>query len=164
MDFIRNTKGFTLIEFIIVITITLIIATVGFVKWISKPFFTVASGAELLADDIRYAQSFSMSRGQHYQIIFKSPSSNTYRILDASDNPITLSSGLLYNTLPAGVVFSSISIPNGSSEIVFDGLGKPYSDADTTLPFTTIASIAIASGTISKTITVDPETGRVSIQ
>lgn len=165
MEFSANEKGFSLIELIIVIMITAIVATVAYIKWASGPSFALPSQAELLADDLRYAQNLSMSRGQHYQFVFKSPAINKYQILDSNNNPVTLPSGFLSYTLSSGITFGAINISGATNppRIVFDGLGKPYSDIAATQPLTSTATIALIAGSQTKVVNVSDETGRISI-
>jgi prepilin-type N-terminal cleavage/methylation domain-containing protein len=163
MEFFSRKNGFTTIEVIIVIVVMVIIARVAYMKWINKPLVSVAAQAALLADDIRYAQNLSMSNGQHYQFVFNAPSANKYQILDGSSNPVRLSSGLTYNSLSSGITFSSISITPSATQIVFDARGRPYADDAATQPLTAQAVITLSSGNITKTVSVDKETGRVSV-
>lgn len=70
------SSGFTLLELVFVLVIVGVIAAVAVPKWSSNAHLGL--GAEQLAQDIRYAQALSMSRGGGYTIV--RTASDTYRV------------------------------------------------------------------------------------
>lgn len=63
-----NNKSFTLIEFVVAITIMIVIATIGTAKFYSFDTLKLDAAAQKVASDIRYAQSLAMnfSPGSRY--------------------------------------------------------------------------------------------------
>lgn len=161
MDVISSkTNGFTLVELLIVIAIISILTVTVLPKW-QAGGINLGAQANQLASDIRYTQSLAMTSGQRYYLIKQS--SNTYQILNASGSPITLAFGGTTMTLNSGITFGTLTnLPN--SLIAFDGKGTPYTTS--TSPGTILASTAtmpLVSGSTTKTISITPETGRVTV-
>lgn len=156
----KNEKGFTLVELVMVILLLGILSAGTYFIW---PRDNINLGAEAanLASHIRYAQILSMTKGQRYR--FVKTSSTTYQIANSAGTAIQLPSGQTTVTLQAGIAFGTLTqLPNDL--IAFDGKGIPY--IDTGSPGTALASTATipltASGSTTLTIQIDPETGRVS--
>ena len=137
---VRSYSGFTIIELIISIIIVGILATV-----ISINFPHVATNinlnaqAESLANDIRYAQNFAMTKGEHCQFeVFTQ--TNNYRINNSTIH------------LDKKISFGAIT----NNLIIFNSNGVPYINNTATINLTT------TNGNTA-TITIYPETGSVTI-
>jgi len=148
-------------ELLMTMIIGSILAIGTYLAW---PTITINLGAQadLLADEIRSAQAFSMSKGQRFR--FVSTSTTQYQITDGSGNPITLYTGQTTGTLTTNVTFGAFTnLPNNL--IVFDTAGNPYSD--TLTPGTALSSAAtipVTAGGLTKNIVISPGTGRVIVQ
>jgi len=135
-----NSRGFTMIELVMVIVIIGILAVVVAPR-INIGASSVSTGAELVASDITLTQLEAMSR--HKQITISVTSgTQTY----------TYGNGRTRNLgeINAGLTVSS------ATPITFNSLGEPVGT-------TTAKTITLASGTSTKTVTVLPYTGKVSI-
>ncbi|MDR3476529.1 MAG: prepilin-type N-terminal cleavage/methylation domain-containing protein [Gammaproteobacteria bacterium] len=165
----RPTKGFTLIEFVILLLIIAILAIVININWPGSSL-TLGAEATQLATDLRYTQALSMTQGQRYCLKI---SGGTYQILNsATGSPILLAFGNVTSILGNGISFGSIS-PSGSAMFVFDGAGIPYYSGSTTCntanaqaatPLATSGSIPLTAGGQTRTILISAETGRVLVQ
>lgn len=157
--FFRDKKGFTLIELIIVIIILGVLSVGIYINWSGVPV-NVSAQANQIANDIRYTQALSMSKGERYRIVFSSAS---YQITNSSGTPITLPLGGTTETLTNGASFGAFTnLPNNL--IVFNGEGTPY--VTTALPGTPLASTAtipVVGGGSTKVISITPQTGRVTV-
>ncbi|MDX1902416.1 MAG: GspH/FimT family pseudopilin [Gammaproteobacteria bacterium] len=155
----RKAAGFTLIELIIVIIIMSILATKAYFNW-SSATINLASQANQIAADLRYAQTLSMTTGQRYR--FVKMSSTTYQILNSAGTAIQLTSGGTTATLSSGITFGTLTnLPNNL--VAFDGKGVPYTDTGS--PGTALASTAVinlSAGSNTTTVSIVPETGRVT--
>jgi prepilin-type N-terminal cleavage/methylation domain-containing protein len=157
----QKLQGFSLFELVIVLVVISIL-------WIFTYFSlqditnNLEGQAQQIANDIRYAQSLSMTRGQRYRWV--RASATTYQILNASGSPVTMIKGNTTVTLNSAISFGTLTnLP--SNLIAFDGLGTPY--IDTALPGTALSStanITLTAGGQTKTIIISPGTGRVSVQ
>ena len=139
--------GFTLIELIIVIILTAIIAAYASSRWTNT--VDLNAQAQQLVADIRYTQSLAMTKGERYRLTITT-STNSYAISSTSgsavnntvtNNPITY--------LANGITFSTISGLAAASPyyIAFNGYGVPYKDATaSTTPLTAVATITLTKG------------------
>lgn len=154
----RHTKGFTLIELVMVIVLLGTLAALASMRTPGDGINVVAQ-AEQLASDIRYTQSLAMSRGQRYRINFTATS---YQITDMSGGPqMHPGTGTTAAVLLTPAVLSGYNPPLTNDYVVFDSLGVPY-----TAPTTALAAVATLTLTDSgetATLRVVPQTGRVQI-
>jgi len=156
---IRTQHGFTIIELSIVIIIISLLAVYVFSN-LPVPSINLATAAAQLSDDIRYTQSLSMTKNQHYRLV--KLSTNTYHILNSAGTAIVLAQGTTA-TLPSGVTFGTwTNLTNNL--IAFDGRGIPYVDAATTTPLASTATINLAATGGTITVLISPQTGRVLVQ
>jgi prepilin-type N-terminal cleavage/methylation domain-containing protein len=161
MGIFLKEAGFTLIEMIMTIVVLGILLTGVYVKW---PGSTINLGGQAaqLANDLRYTQSLSMTKDQRYRLVIVS--STTYQILNASGTAVMNAMGGTTTTLNRGITFGTLSnLP--SSLVAFDGVGIPYTT--TAIPGTALsstASIPLTAGGSTKTVTIAPQTGMVSVQ
>jgi len=157
----RYQKGFTLIELICVIILLGILSVGAYLQW---PGSSINSGAQAqqVANDMRYTQALSMTKGKRYSFVITS--STTYQIQNSSGTAIITAMGGTTTTLNTGLSFGTLSnLPNNL--VTFDGNGIPYSTTGT--PGTVLsatASIPITGGSITQTITITPMTGRILVQ
>ncbi len=158
---LQGVRGFTLIEFVIVIILMGIIGGAVTLIW-PKSNINLGAQARQLASDLRYAQALSMSKDQRYRVV--KLSSTTYQIQDSTGTAITLPVGGTTVTLNSDITFGTLTnLPN--SLVVFGGSGIPYSD--TAIPGTALASTAtipLTNGTFTQTISISPQTGRIIVQ
>lgn len=144
--------------------VIIIMAIIGVVIFFSWPGKTINLGAQAkqLSNDIRYAQSLAMTKGQRYRWV--KLSSSTYQIQDNSGTAIMLALGNTTMTLSSGITFGTLTnLPNNL--VNFDGKGAPYTD--TSSPGTALvsdANIPLTDGDSTKTVVVTAGTGRVAVQ
>lgn len=152
-------QGFTLIELIIVIIVMAALGTGVFINWTGTTM-TLDGQLQTLANDIRYAQSLSMSKGERYRLV--KTSSTTYQITNSSGTPIAIIPGSNSATLATGITFGTFTnLPNDL--IAFDGKGTPY--IDTGSPGTALAATAtipLVTSSETRTLSITPQTGRVT--
>lgn len=121
--------------------------------------------AQLLAADLAYAQIESLSHGDDPRVIVFDTAANTYHIAATSDTTIPITNpigGVPYlvdygagrAAHLADVTISAVSL-DGDSELGFGIYGQTDQSTD--------ATITLAAGTSSVTLTVDPSTGEVTI-
>lgn len=162
MDIMLNRQqGFTLIEAVMVIIIIAILTVFAFSAW-QGPTINLGGQAQQLANDVRYAQSLAMTKGQRYRWV--KTSANTYQIQNNAGSAILLAGGTTTATLNSGITFGTLTnLPNNL--VNFDGRGTPYSDTAT--PGTALsadATIPITDSGQTHTITISFGTGQVAVQ
>ena len=155
-------RAFTLIELTIVIVVLLILAVV--LPRYTSDEVNLDAQAQRLANDIRYAQSLTLSKNRRFRINFNA---NSY-ILTESDgstavtHPVT---GGTTFTLDSGITLTSnLTAGTGATRgaILFIGKGTPY-DAIANTALSSDAQITLTLNGMTKTVRVAPETGRVYI-
>lgn len=144
-----RTKGFTLIELIIVITIAGILAAVAIPKLANNDIDLYAVASQVKSD-IRYSQELAMSKFKKVTILFTTGTAN-YTISDASG---TIES----KTLPAlsNATFNAEGSGTTSLVYIFNSSGEPITGAD--------SIVRISSKGSYKDILVEGVTGRATVQ
>ena len=160
MDVLAKKSGFTIVELAIVLVLIGIIAAMVVVLWPGKKLLFNAQ-AELLASDIRYTQSLSMSKSERYKLI--KTSVNSYQIQDSAGTPIVLPSGNTTVVFAANITFGTfVNLPNDL--IAFNSKGVPYVDiASPGTPLIAIATVPLVYKGFTHNISISPETGRVTL-
>lgn len=126
-----------MIELIMVMTIIGVLSAYVAMKWPTG--VALATAAQQLAQDLRYAQNLAMNRGNGYQLAWVD--SDTYRILSPAN--AELSRGDLDGATLVGNI--------ASFSVTFNGVGKP----------TASVTLTLTDGSTNKMVTVSAETGMV---
>ena len=155
-------SGFTTIEVVMVLLIVGVLAASLLPRSTDKRL-SIGASADQLAGDIRYVQSLAMTQGQRYRINFAATTYSFFAVSGsvAVSHPVTGSTAAI--PLAAGVTMTSFA--NLASNLVaFDGKGIPYTDAAATtqLAAGTNGVITLTGAGGSNTVTVYPQTGRVT--
>jgi len=163
----NDWKGFTIYELVIVIVLLLILSVAVAVKVISFDEIKLSSAASKLASDITYCQQLAVTKQIFHGISFDIPN-NQYFLYQNSPatkikDPYNRSQDFIvsYDTISelTGVVLNTVNI-NSTAGLIFDGLGIPYDANQNVLGSS--GTIVLKIGTNSKTITITPQTGKVS--
>lgn len=153
-------SGFTLVELVAIILLVGILAVTAIPRYLDKAAIDVSVMAEQLANDIRYAQSLSMTQGARHCIELNTGNAR-YRLrtgnscATAVTHPVT-GNGNYINLANVSMAAANIS----GSYIEFDGRGEPF----TLVVSTSDAVITLNAGGQSRQVRVSPETGRVVVQ
>lgn len=132
---VADSRGFTLVELIMVVVLIGILAVSVIPKFVDTSAISLQGGAAMVAADIRYTQELAMSTHSPKTIIFTT-----------NDTFYTVNSQTM--NLP-----SRVSISSGAT-FTFNSLGEPTTGGG--------SSVQITAGGSTKTITVESYTGRVS--
>ena len=132
---VADSRGFTLVELIMVVVLIGILAVSIVPKFVDTSAISLAGGAAMVEADIRYTQELAMSTHSPKTITFTT-----------NDTFYTANSQTM--NLP-----SRVYISNGAT-FTFNSLGEPTTGGG--------SSVQITAGGSTKTITVDSYTGRVS--
>lgn len=151
--------GFTLIEIIIVVVILAIAAMSAIPLMSSGGSVQIRSASNLIAADLEYARSMSISRGQNYSVLFDK-NTESYRIEDQNNNmiPHPVKKGFYYivnfqnDSRLNKVDIMNVNF-NTTQRVRFDCLGSPDNGG----------TIDLGADGPAATITVEPVTGFISI-
>jgi prepilin-type N-terminal cleavage/methylation domain-containing protein len=139
---LAKSQGYTMFELIMVVVLISIVSVSVLPKFFDTSSITVAGAAKMVVADIRYAQELAMSSNDDKKVDFTQDSSS-YMLKHSNDT--------VFRTvaLPSGVTVSSASVI-----FTFNSLGEPLAGGSVTIS---------VDGLSPQIITVDPNTGRVSI-
>jgi len=164
----KMKKGFTLIDAVMVIVLLGILVGLAIPRIEAFYEINLSSTSRRIAADIRYAQRLSISRYQNdtYGIEF-SPSTDTYRLYKVSDgtnakDPLTRNDYVMNfgnTTLYQGVDITSANF-GGTNKLQFNFMGVPQDGNGNPSG----GSVTISYQGYTKTISVNPATGRVYLQ
>ena len=167
-------SGFTYIEILVVISLIAILAAgvwvyVGFYKGMK-----LEAAAEKLSYDIRYAQNQALCTTLWHGINFEVNPVNKYYVYQTDSladtliqDPADFASTLVVDLYHKyGVTINSVNLEGGENKVEFDGLGRPYTDHINYGGWVVSAEGTIVLGLqgLTKTITITPVTGKVTIQ
>ena len=152
-----NNKGFTFLEMIFAVAITLLLvsmATTSFTNYYRS--LNAGEFAEQLATNINYAQSYASARDIRVQATFdRDLQRYNFQLIppDALGNLFLPGTATREGSLPPGFTFAF----DGSNplEVTFNELGFPLAGQDIVLRLTT--------GSVTRTITIDHKTGLIVI-
>lgn len=161
--------GFTMIELLIVVAILGIAAAIVVPMASSAGSMQLRAAANMVAADLEYAKSMSISRGQRYAIVFDK-NTETYRITDKDgvtiSHPVRIRSPFVVDFRNDGRL-SQVDIADvtfdGASAVSFDYLGSPGSGAGSSPPPLNSGTITLQAGGVVKSVKVEAVTGYISI-
>lgn len=154
--------AFSILELVVVLVLMTTLAVLTVPK-MNTDTFKSAAEAQRLASAIRYAQALSMTQGTRHVIQLTAPRSYVYRtaagtqVRDPNNGTNTTT-----QSLDSAVSFGTF-VNITSSIIGFDGRGVPYTNSPLAAA-TLQMQVPVVAGTSTRTVTVDPETGRVAVQ
>jgi len=159
------SRGFTIVELIIVVAIIAIAAMIAVPMISSASSVQLRSAANMIAADLEYAKSMAISRQRMYAVVFNE-AAESYQIEDANeviDHPVK--KGFKYvvdfsndsRLDKVNIVDADFDTTN---EIKFDYLGSPYNGGGNPL---NSGTIDLRAGGTTATISVEPITGFISI-
>ena len=163
----NDDRGFTVIELVMIIVLVTLVAMTAAPRLADITGIKASATARRLQSDITYTQNLAMTKNQRHRIVF--PSTTSYEVRDAAGSLATNpdGGGGFAVTTDSGITLSWSL--NGDATlnrgVEFDSLGRPYfyngvtpSTADLTAGTITMWS----GGTPQQTVTVQPQTGKVS--
>jgi type II secretion system protein H len=163
----KTSRGFTLIEILVVVVIMAIAAMIAVPLFSSAGVIQLKTAADLIAADLEYAKSMSITKGQRYSVLFdKTAESYAVKQPDGTIAPHPVNIGSNYE-----VNFSTDSRLNqvdifdvsfdGGSEVKFDSIGNALDAAGGSL--SSDGTIVLQADGETKTIRVRRKTGYISI-
>jgi type II secretory pathway pseudopilin PulG len=140
---------------VVLVLLGIVAATVG--VRLGGSGSNLGATADRLASDLRTVQSLAQTRAQRHCVSFAAgnytvTNNNCATVINlpTSANPVAMPSG--------------ITLASTDALLVFNGLGRPFTDAAATTPLAAEAVVTLSAGTESTTVRVTPETGRVRVQ
>jgi prepilin-type N-terminal cleavage/methylation domain-containing protein len=165
----RVKSAFTMIEIIVVVIIISIAAMMAIPMISSAGSTQVRSAANMLAADLEYARSISITTGRNFSVVFDK-ANETYSIKDSDGNiiehPVRKDEYSVdfdgHDTLGEVVIQEAVFSPGFSQAVTFDYLGSPYSGTGTANPLNG-GEIQLKAGNVTIKVTVEAVTGYIAI-
>jgi prepilin-type N-terminal cleavage/methylation domain-containing protein len=150
------SRGFTLIELVMVMIVIAIVAAYTVVNNLSAGSYTLRSQAEMLAANLRHAQSMATTRGRSLRVTLTAGTNGTYSVscVTAGSSPCNVTPVLdpATNTSFSTTVQKDVVIA-GPATLDFDNFGKPSAAGTYTLTY----------GSNTFTVTVAAVTGFITV-
>ena len=163
---IKKRSAFSLIELVMVMAALSVFVVAVVVSIDSARVNKLIGAANKMVFDVRYAQQLALSRHTTCGVSLD-PTNDTYFVYigDTSTKAIDphMRSEFLVDYTASGE-YSGIDLvsTNFGDQISFDNVGTPYDSAPTALSNQGI--ITLQTGSYSRTITIEPNTGEVKTQ
>ena len=160
----NKEAGFTLVELVLVIVVIGILAVFAVPRLVDTTATKAGAAARKLQSDIAYAQELAMTRNARYRVYVNAAPgpSPGYAVTDSAGTVVPdPAGGNLSVTLNSGS-YAGITISGGfsGSFIEFNTLGVPYDSGGALGAASTLT--VNANATPERTVTIQPQTGKVS--
>jgi type II secretory pathway pseudopilin PulG len=152
---LNRHAGFTAIEVILILVMLGILAAIAYPRMQALPGIRVSAAAQTIVSDINYAQTLAITMPpDNYGVVFTA-GTNSYSVYKNSAGTIIPHPFKPGNyTVNLNVEYQGAAL--GSNYTVeFDSLGSPVSGGG--------GSVTVSGGGSSKTIAVQANTGRVTV-
>jgi len=164
----KNQKGFTLIELVMIIVILGIVALASMPKTTAEPRVRLEAACQRIALDLRYVQAMSLAQQVRFGISFD-PAAETYfayrvNVGTKARDPQTRNDFDVSFTALNEFKGIDIASTNFSNKLEFDSAGAPYDGNEVILSSQGIITIQTALGAYSRTVRIEAKTGKVSVQ
>ena len=160
--------GFTLVELVIILVIVGILAVTILPGTTAKESVRLQAACQKLALDLRYVQQMAMAQQVRFGISFDTADESyfAYRVSTSTKAKDPQTQGDLEIEFDEMREFNDIEISstNFNDAIEFDSIGAPYDGNGVSLSGVGIITLQTADGAYSKTVEIEPKTGKVSIE
>ncbi|MBI9017443.1 MAG: prepilin-type N-terminal cleavage/methylation domain-containing protein [Phycisphaerae bacterium] len=162
-------SGFTLAEILMVVVILAIAAAIIVPAMADTEEFILNSAAIDLNNALTYAQTQSIATGKIHRVVFSSDDQTVTIQIQNNDlsygtikHPITKQDYQMSFGEPsyAGIAMENIDFDAGDY-LLYDGMARPYSDVGVDLAD---GSVELTGKELSRKITVQPVTGKITIE
>ncbi len=155
---------------VLVVVVILGIASVIAVPLISDTTdLQASSAARQIVSTLLFAQTSAIAKQETYQVVFDADA-EAYSVQDAAGNVIddpVIAGKTMEVSYPDSPRLTDVTIEtatfNGTDRIWFDRLGAPYSGNPVSNTPMTNGTVTVQAGETAVTVTVEPVTGRISV-
>lgn len=159
-------KGFTLIELVMIIILLGILTVAILVSGTAKGPIRLEAACQKVAADLRYMQEMAMAEQVRFGMSFDTSDESYFgfRVYTSTKAKDPHTQGDLEVEFDEMKEFNEIEIvsTNFSDAVEFDSIGAPYNASAVAL--TSEGIVTLTDGTNTRTVRIQPATGKVSIQ
>jgi prepilin-type N-terminal cleavage/methylation domain-containing protein len=170
-------RGFTFIEILSVLVILGIVSAIVVPQISSRDDLQAAATARVVLADMLYAQNLAIATQQMRYVsfdtvnqqygLYSSMSPLTALTQPVDQTPYVMTFGGSGANNVGSAALGSASFGAGATTVAFDATGVPYAydtGTQTATELSSAGTVVISSGNYSATITVEPDTGDISVQ
>jgi MSHA pilin protein MshC len=157
---IISQSGFTLVELIMVMIVTGVLAIAVMPRFANVNDFDAVGYADQLESLFRFAQKAAIAQRQLVYLDFGA-SPPTISLASSSSSCAAGAAVVLPGGAPATPKTTVTVQSSGDTRICFNALGKPYAPAFTALASALTVTVKYKDGSAAKVFYVEPETGYV---
>ena len=157
----RDSRGFTLIEIVVVMVLISIIAAAVFSRSIATDQMNFRSQFDKIRNQVRYPQSIAMKRNQWWGFTCDTNTKH-YWIFTGTNKDDAANQRHLPGQEDIKISLNDLGVAMDSFTVVFNGYGIPFKPPDFTNPTSDTVTVNVTgSGSNLKTFTIEPRTGLV---
>ena len=154
----RNSRGFTIVEIVVVMVLISIIAAAVFRRSITTDQMNFMSQYNKIQNQLRYPQSMAMKRGTEWGFTCDT---NDYWIFTGTNKDNVSNQRLLPGQQVIKVSLADLGVTMDPFTVIFNSYGIPYSPDWTTQLSADLVVDLTDSGSASRSFKILPETGLV---
>jgi len=163
-----DNEGFTIVELVIILVIVGILSLSIMISITPKASVRLEAACQNLAMDLHYIQQMAMAEQVNFGISFdlNNESYFGYRLTGSTKAIDPHTKTALEVDFDEKREFNDIEIfsNNLNNAVEFDASGVPYNGSGIRLSNEGIITLRTRDGAYSKSVRIEPETGRISIQ
>jgi len=164
----KNPRGVTLIEMVMIIVILGIVALIAMPKAVTSQAVRLEAACQKIASDLRYAQQMALAQQVRFGISFN-PASEAYFVYRVNTGTVAIDPQTRNNFNVSFVTlneFKGIDIvsTNFSDKIEFNSAGEPYDGNSVILSSQGVITLQAQAGLYSRTVRIEAKTGKSSVQ
>ncbi|MFC1540481.1 Tfp pilus assembly protein FimT/FimU [Candidatus Margulisiibacteriota bacterium] len=166
-----NRKGFTYVEFVIILVVIAVLSVFAFVSLNPYKGVKLDAAAQKVKADLMYVRNQAMSLAKWTGVSFEVDPVNTYAAYQTDgttdiiiENPSRLGTDFIIDLHDyySGAKINAVNIAGGS-KVEFHPLGTPYNDKSGAA-ISSEAVVTLEFQGLTKTVRITPNTGRVIVQ
>ncbi|MBC8108135.1 MAG: type II secretion system protein [Anaerolineae bacterium] len=149
----RPRGAFTLVELVMAMSIMAVLAAIAIPRYASAiSAYRARAAAQRIVHDLAQVQSLARTVSSSRTIVFKSEGYVIANLRDLDTASTTYTVDL--SAEPYNASIASVNLKGGLRQITFDGFGVPD----------TAGNLTVRAGSSTRTVTIDENTGKATVQ
>lgn len=165
-EIINRCKGFTLVELVLILVIAGILAVFALPRMFDRNTFDTRAWSDEAKAMVRYAQKMAIAQNRRVFVNFNGNSvalcydaACAVHVRSTSNQKASVACGNDATWMCIAIP-GNVAIVPANANFYFNALGRPFNAIDNN-PVSSRLNFAVTGGDLTRTITVEPETGYV---